>query len=229
MSLRDAYLRGSDVLGGTRSSAAVEIEAPGTTAADAAIREAEQVVAEAEAGELLPRVGASVLADAAVRPLPRVLKSELPNVSDQAWTRFVFAMKVAQPGAISASNALGMFELKARRLADLGLVRDIKRARSPLGRLMWVGEFTAPLTQREFLNRPELQYKAFVDSMRAYVNGLRDATVPRPNGGFPADMTLSGALAVLHRGGPGALRDWNNEDDRFEDTVALFDRTNGIF
>lgn len=231
MSLRDAYLRGSDVLGGARSAVAVELDVARDTAADLALREAERAAAAIEADErrALEIVPKLVLVDASARPSARLVKSEIPNVSDEAWTRFVFAMKTAQPGAISASNALGMFEMKARRLADLGLVKDIKRARSPLGRLMWVGEFVAPLTQRDFLSKSAIQYQAFVDSMRSYIDGLCAGTVAKPDGGFPAGMTLSGALAVLHRGGPNGLKSWNSEDDRFEDTVALFERVNGIF
>lgn len=234
MSLRDAYLRGSDVLNGARSAVAVELDMPGATTGDFLLKETERAAAALEADECRRRAAFEsgpklVLVDATARPSTRLLPSEIPNVSDEAWTCFVFAMKTAQPGAISASNALGMFELKARRLADLGLVKDIKRARSPLGRLMWVGEFVPPLTQRDFLSKSAVQYRTFVDSMRLYIDGLCNGTIVKPEGGFPAGMTLSGALAVLHRGGPNGLKGWNDEDDRFEDTVALFERANGIF
>lgn len=160
-------------------------------------------------------------------PMARVVPSLIEGVSDQAWTEFVMAMRTAQPGAVSASNALGMFELKPRRLADLGLVRNVALTRSPTNRMAWVGEFVAPLTQKKFLGSPEVQYRAFAESMRRYVDGLTDGTVPSES--RPEDMTLSGALAILHRCGPNGLKSWANEDKRFPDTIALYDKVNGIF
>ena len=43
------------------------------------------------------------------------------------------------------------------------------------------------------------------------------------------NITLSGALAILHRCGPNGLKSWSDESARFPMTVALFERTNGIF
>ena len=228
MRLRDAYLSGSDILGTATAPIAVAVPAP--NARDLAVAEAERVVAE-EADEerraLVPFETGQVSVPAA--PAERVLKSEIPNVSDKAWTRFVLAMKTAEPGAVSASNDLGMFGIKVRRLADLGLVLDVRQVRSPVGRLAWIGDFVPPLTQRKFLSSASEQYAAFVASMRRYIEGLVDGTLPRPEGGPAEGMTLSGALAVLHRCGPSGLRTWCDEDDRFPDTVALYERANGAF
>lgn len=232
MSLRDAYLYGSDVLSDARAIV-IEPDATAETVADLAVQEVERAVAEAEAEER------RALAPFEADDRQRVLKSEIPNVSDEAWTRFVFAMKTALPGAVSASNAFGMFEATTRRLADLGLVQNIKRVRSPTGRLVWIGDFVPPLTQRGFLSNfridnedgtvTTIQYKAFVDSIKAYIEGLRTGSVPKPDGGFRVGDSMSGVLAVLHRSGPNGLKNWNDEDERFEDTVALFERANGIF
>lgn len=237
MSLRDAYLRGSVLLGGT-GEIAILVEDPESAAGKLA-QEAERAAAEIEADERAvlqpfePEQRTEPAAPPASTPtltsVPRVLKSEIPNVSDAAWTSFVLTMKTAQPGAISASNDLGMFEIKTRRLADLGLVKDLKRARSPSNRLMWVCEFIPPLTQREFLSKPAIQYDTFIKSMRAYIEGLRDGSVPKPDGGFLVGTSLSGVLAVLHRCGPSGLKGWNDPDDRFPNTVALYERSNGIF
>ena len=112
---------------------------------------------------------------------------------------------------------------------DVSNERDLRRARSPAGRLTWVGEFVSPLTQRRFLSEPTIQYRTFVDSVKLYIDGLRAGTVAKPDGGFPCGMSLSGALAVLHRGGPGGLKNWGDESRRFDDTVALYERANGIF
>jgi len=161
--------------------------------------------------------------------LPFVVKSELPKVSDEAWTRFALAMRTAQPGAVSKSNALGMFEMKPRRLADLDLVINLSCSRSKDGRVIWVGEFIPPLTAKMFLTDPNLQYVTFVKSMKNYVDGLRSGTIPKPDGGKPAGASLSGVLAILHRAGPKGLKNWNDESSRFEETETLYDKVNGIF
>ncbi len=192
----------------------------------------------AEPGEYTPTALVPFTAEEVVEETPvitppktseRILKSEILGVSDEGWTAFAKAMRTAQPGAVSASNALGMFELKPRRLADLGLMRSISSTRSATGRMVWIGEFVAPLSQKKFLADPKLQYRAFAKSMSEYVRGLRNGTIPRPDGGHPEGMTLSGVLAVLHRCGPKGLKNWNEADKRFPDTVALFERANGAF
>lgn len=169
------------------------------------------------------------------RPEPKfILKSELPNVPDAAWTKFAHAMQTAAVGAVSKSNALGMFELTPRRLADLGLVTNIEKTRgaadaSGKSRMVWVGEFVPPMTSRKFLSNPVAQYRAFSRSMKDYVEGMRAGSVPVPDGGRPRDMTLSGALAVLHRCGPSGIKTWNDAGDRFEQTEQLYGKVNGIF
>lgn len=159
----------------------------------------------------------------------RCLQSEIEGVSDEAWTAFSYAMKVAGLSNVSASNAMGMFALKPRRLADLGLMTSVACRRSPMGRFVWVGEFKAPLTAKLFLSDAALQYKAFGDSMKDYVNRLRDGTIPKPTNGPSEGMTLSGVLAILHRCGPHGLANWNTNAPRFSDTVELYNRANGIF
>jgi len=200
----DNYLLGVDVLAG----AAIDVFDE-----DDIEQIAERVVAEVEA------------ADRALRPLAteekRFLKSELPGVSDEEWTQFVLAMKTANLNEVSDSNAYGMFEMKPRRLVDLGLMKSVKpvNARST-GHMAWKGEWKSPLSEKGFLESAEVQYRAFSESMKRYAKALEK----RPN-----DMTLSGALAVLHRCGPNGLVIWGDEDRRFPDTVALFDATNGLF
>ncbi len=163
-------------------------------------------------------------------PLPFIISSPIPGISSDAWTRFVMAIRNgAQVGAVSDSNELGMFAMKPRRLGDLKLLTNVRTARSPKGRMVWTGDFPAPMTAKRFLSDPSAQYQAFVASMKDYVNKLRSGEIARPDGGRPDGMTLSGVLAVLHRCGPSGLKTWNNENDRFPDTIALYGRTNGIF
>ncbi len=159
----------------------------------------------------------------------RILASPIQAVSGEVWTEFALALKTATLGAISASNALGMFEFKMRRLKDLGLVDGLRNERSPNGRMVWVGEFVHPHTLRGFLSSPRLQYEVFAKSMVDYVSRLRDGRIERPDGGFSRGTTLSGVLAILHRCGPRGLKVLVDPDARFSDTTALFGRANGIF
>ncbi len=157
------------------------------------------------------------------------LDSPIEGVSDEAWTEFACAMRTAQPTAVSASNALGAWEIKPRRLADLGLMKELHRTRAPTGRMVWVGEPIAPFTIRGFLEDLPMQYRTFAESMRRYVAGLRDGSIPRPDGGRPAGMSLSGILGILHRCGPSGLKSWNDPEKQFNDTRELYDRANGVF
>lgn len=191
-----AYLVGVDVLAGDS-----------VTAPDEVVQMAEVAIAELKAAEQ-PRLVER----------RRSLQSEIENVDDADWTDFVLAMKTQEPGAVSASNEMGMFGMKPRRLADLGLMRNLKGVRSPTDRMVWIGEWVPPFSEAKFLASPALQYQAFSESMRRYVAGIE----------VPEEMSLSGALAILHRCGPNGLRSWSG-GERFPSTVALFERANDIF
>jgi len=160
----------------------------------------------------------------------RVLQSPLPGITDAAWTEFALAMKTQEPSAVSASNEIGMFAIRPRRLADLGLMTNVDRGRrSASGRMAWLGDWVSPLSQEKFLGSPRLQYKAFIASMKRYVDGLQTGAVSLPKGGLPPDMTLSGVLALLHRCGPNGLMTWSDAGRRFPATIALFEAANGLF
>lgn len=208
MKATDSYLLGVDALVATTPSAVEEAD----EAADVANKAAEE----------------ASLHDAASEGR-RLAKSVIPGVSDEAWTDFVFAVKTAGKRSVSASNCFGMFEMRVKRLADFGVVKDLSCTRSTSGRMVWEGKFVAPLTRDEFLGSAPLQYRVFCDSMKDYLKRLRNGQVALPEGGLPTDVSVSGALAVLHRCGPNGLVTWADESRRFPDTVALFNRANGIF
>lgn len=176
----------------------------------------------------------SAIAEATAAPVPvkvvpsSLLKSELPNVSDEAWTKFALAMRTAAVDSVSGSNALGAWEMRPKRLADLGLMGKLRYERTAAGRLACDGDFTEPMTKRKFLENAGVQYRVFSASMKRYVDGLGDGSVPQPND-IPEDMTLSGALAILHRCGPGGLAKWSDPEARFSDTQDLYSKTNGMF
>lgn len=183
-----------------------------------------EVWPEPESVEELPD---EIALDEANESEPLLLASPLDGVNDEAWTEFAVALRTAAPWAVSASNGLGAWEMKARRLADLGLVdpKSLSCKRSPAGRMAWVGKFVAPLTQKKFLDNAKLQYETFVRSMQDYVSKIDSGEI----GCEDDTMTLSGALAVLHRCGPRGLERWQNESKRFSDTLALFERANEVF
>jgi hypothetical protein len=155
------------------------------------------------------------------------LTSEIDGVSDEQWTEFVRGMMAARLSAVSESNNLGMFEMTPRRLADFKYVERLTRSRydRPDGKkhTIWVAKFIAPMTTSKFLRSPRAQYHVFCQSMRDYVARIDAGEVDACD-----DLSLSGTLAVLHRGGPGGARTWAR-GDRFESTVALVERVDGVF
>lgn len=153
----------------------------------------------------------------------KLLSSILPGVSDEDWTEFVSAMATAELGKVSPSNALGMFEMMPRRLADLGLVEGIARTKSPAGKTIWVAVFAPPLTCDTFLRSLSIQYRVFCKSILDYFRRLESGEIE-----MLEDVSLSGALALLHRCGPSGLKTWASSE-RFPSTVATFQRANGVF
>lgn len=157
------------------------------------------------------------------RPDGRVLKSELPGIYDEQWTDYAFAMKIANRGDISLSNGLGMFDIRYKRLEDLGFVTNISYKRDPIiNRSVQVAEWLPPYTQDKFLKSANFQYRAFSASNRHYFKELRNRSLSMPPG-----VTFSGALAILHRGGRSALAKWATQ--QFDETREIFDMANGIF
>lgn len=153
------------------------------------------------------------------------LPSALPDVSDGAWAEFVRRMARASLDAVSEANALGMFELQVRRLADLGYVdsKSVARRQSRRGRTIWVARFIAPMTCAKFLRSPQAQYRAFCRSMIDYATKMSDGVIVRP-----ARMQLAAPLAILHRAGPHGLVSWSRGDRRPE-TEALVKRVEELF
>lgn len=153
------------------------------------------------------------------------LLSPLSDVSDDAWAGFVRTMATGALGAVTSHNALGLFELSPRRLADLGYLskRHLKRRKSAAGKTIWTSVFVPPLTSDQFLSSPWLQYRAFTESMRDYASRMAAGVIEVPEG-----MSRAGALAVLHRAGPGGLSSWAR-GKRLPATERLLSAVEGIF
>jgi len=150
------------------------------------------------------------------------LASELPTVSDEAWADFVRGMATSDATSVSEGNALGMFELTPRRLADLGYVKGLTRT-CVAGRTMWVAKFIEPMTTAKFLRNPRAQYSAFAKSMKDYAEKIFAGEISKPEG-----MSLAGALAILHRAGPKGLETWTR-GERFVTTEMLYNRVAEAF
>lgn len=149
-----------------------------------------------------------------------ILRSPLEGVPDEAWSTFVSASLTSKFDAVSPSNHLGAFELTPRRLADLGLLKGLKRMQSKKsGRSIWVGKFVPPMTDKDFLKNPQIQFAVFKASMVDYSRRISVGEIQMPSG-----VSLSGALAILHRAGPSGLK-----GKRFESTQAAFEKVDGLF
>ncbi len=151
------------------------------------------------------------------------IESPLPGISDRKWTDYVLAMRSQKVSDVSPSNDVGMFSMKTKRLADLGLVKGPVQVKAPNGRNVWAGVFIPPMTANKFLTDPLVQYKAFVDSNKDYANKIGRGEIARPS----EDMSLSGMLAVLHRCGPKGLESWSKK--KLPDTEKLVSKVNNIF
>lgn len=146
--------------------------------------------------------------------------SPLEGVSSAAWQRFVAGLEIQGMSDVSESGGLGSYDVRARRLVELGYARNLRR--DTIGkRQVYLCDFVLPWTQKRFLSDPVAQYAVLVKSMRAYYNALSSGELQKPQ-----NISMAGALAILHVGGRGALR---NADTLFENTKKIYDAVQGAF
>jgi hypothetical protein len=159
-----------------------------------------------------------VISQAAVpeRFARHLLRSVLPGVTDVAWNKFVRAMSVQTIRDVSARGGIGSFDLPPRRLGELEVMVNLRRADG--------GKWQVDLVPRygSLGEDAILQGHIFSLSMKRY-----DEEIGRGDLVLPEGVSRSGALGILHCGGRGALCAW--PETRFESTRATFSRTNGIF
>ena len=149
------------------------------------------------------------------------LSSPLPGVSNEAWAKFVRLLETQDVRSKSASGGFGAYDMRPKRLAELGIVRLTGLGRNHANRQHYECEFIAPWNRDKFLSDPRLQYRVLVMSMERYAEDIRVGKVTKP-----ADISLSGALAILHRGMTGALKSYPN---LFSDTRRLLSDAQGVF
>lgn len=168
---------------------------------------------------------------------PQPHRSPLIGVSDEQWTALVRALDVQPQNAVSESGGLGSYDIRPRRLVELGIATDLTpfrvagaeggelvEAEPGKGRQIYVCAFNsmtkvlgAPLSYKRFFSSPRLQLWILGESMRVY----HEQKIARPNG-----VSAAGALAILHVGGRGALKSWPN---LFTETRARYDAAEGAF
>lgn len=154
---------------------------------------------------------------------PSSLRSPIEGVADGEWRALVAALTVQRIGAVSESGGLGCFDLRPRRLAELGIMdrASLRCERALSGRHRQDGDFVPPTTRERFLSSLEDQYATLLASLRDHLAAIERGELSLPDG-----VSRSGALAILHRGGKRALAAY---PDLLSDTRALFERAQGCF
>jgi len=153
----------------------------------------------------------------------------IPEANGFGWRRFYKAMAVAAPRFVAPSGHWGAFAFTAKRLQDLGMVKNVRLVPYQ-GRQVWGLDWVKPPTGQQFLDDPRLQFQAFVRSCQDYRAHYARLRQERPMM-FDADgLTLSGWMALCHVAGlSGALRWISSPQDRFPRTTAAVRKANGIF
>jgi hypothetical protein len=147
--------------------------------------------------------------------------SPLAGVSNAAWSRFYTSLAVQPDAAVSESGGFGAYDIRPRRLVELGYATALPSVRTEAGRQVHVCEFVLPWTQARFLADPIAQYAALRGSMVRYHRALLAGELLRPEG-----VSMAGALAILHVGGRGALASW---PELFDSTRARFEAAREAF
>lgn len=153
---------------------------------------------------------------AAVRFSNTVVPSPLDGVSASAWHAFITALAVQPASAISIGGGLGAYNIRPRRLVEMGRAENFRR----IGNRQ-ACDFIAPWTQKRFLADRVAQDAVLVKSVRMYYDAIRDGSIKRPE-----NVSMSGAIAVLQSGGRGAIEQWPT---LFDGTKALYEATKGFF
>ena len=171
------------------------------------------------------------LAQVSVPRFQSTLTSPLPGVSIDGWKNWLTMLEIQRlpdgrevirpMRAISESGGFGSYDMRPRRLVELGYAHNLRYERTEAGRYIHTCDFLSPWTQDRFLEDPLAQQRAVARSAALYHKGLTSGELVRPK-----EASLAGVLAVLHRGGKGALKGFPN---LFDETRALYEAARGAF
>jgi hypothetical protein len=159
-----------------------------------------------------------------------LLKSPFKSVPSKNWSKFVKVAGKGQVGTITKGARYGLFLFGVRRLADLGLVTNVKRG-TYRGQTVWTGTWVAPYSENAFLTSAQLQYRAFIKSCQIYAGKYAAARKQNPNIFIVngKQLTLSGFLALTHLiGFMGAIDSLKKKTLKAE-TLAFTAKANGLF
>jgi hypothetical protein len=161
--------------------------------------------------------------------LPPERRSPLPGVTGKAWAQFVSVMIVAPKRHAGPRGRMGYFELDARRLADVGFMREPRKVTVGSETGVWTGSWVPPLSGEIFLHSTPAQYEAFSRSMRGLAAGVAPLVGTKIDG---RKATLSGLLGAGHLAGKTGIISWARDPAvraKFQGTTSNFDKTNGLF
>jgi hypothetical protein len=137
------------------------------------------------------------------------------------WQRFAAALEVQSINAVSQSGGFGSYDLRPRRLVELGYAMRLRSKRTDKGRQIYICDFFLPWTQARFLADPVAQYTALSKSISLYHRAVLSGELKKPDG-----VSMAETMATLHRGGRGALEAWPK---LFDHTRALCESVRGLF
>ena len=161
--------------------------------------------------------------------LPPEKPSPLPGVPLASWERFVSIMVVAPKKLVTPRGRMGYFGLDARRLADVGFMREPRKVVVGGETGVWSGTWVPPLSEGAFLGSAPAQYEALARSMRGLAGKVAPMVGTKVDG---RAASLSGLLGVAHLAGSGGAVSWARDPAtraRFQATTANFERANGLF
>lgn len=161
---------------------------------------------------------------------PLYLTTPFKQVPTIQWSKFVRLLAKGKEGTITKGARYGLFLFGVRRLADLGLVTNVKRG-TYRGQTVWTGMWVPPYSEAIFLESSRLQYRAFIKSMMEYAKKYIVARKQYPTIFKIGTMqiTMSGFLAFAHLVGfLGAINSLKSGNVK-PDTLAFVKRANGLF
>lgn len=176
--------------------------------------------------------------------------SQLNGVSNAAWQHLVAALEVQSITVVSPSGGLGAYDMRPRRLVELGYATNPRTRRQPhewltspevdvcrqcqqpfhaslvgegcpSARQITTCDFVLPWTKSRFLLDPMAQYAALTRSISTHHQALVRGEIAQPAG-----VSVAGALAILHVGGRGALSGWPK---LFDNTRARYEAAHKAF
>jgi hypothetical protein len=161
--------------------------------------------------------------------LPKQPQSPIRGILLMRWSTFVTTMARNPVSYASPRGRYGMFGMDMRRLSDVGFAKKPRKTALNGEVGIWIGEWSAPVTEKLYTSSKPLQYASFKRSMvklvpkaAAHVGAIVDGKA----------CTLSGLLGVGHHAGESGIESWVKDPavrKKFSTTTEAFKRTNGIF